>query len=103
MADIEEENKGDGPVKVSAKEFGAKFRSKYEVYRFLTVDACCYLSSYQTVSIYFLKDLATGTKKRKLPIPHVSNFGMFVGIDCKDVQYLYVPMYEGLSIDAILK
>ena len=65
MANIAEEAKSDGPVKVSAKEFAAKFKSKYEVYRFLTVDAHCYLSPYNTVSIYFLKDLAAGTKKCK--------------------------------------
>ena len=65
MANIAEEAKSEGPVKISAKEFAAKFKSKYEVYRFLTVDAHCYLSPYTTVSIYFLKDLAAGKKKCK--------------------------------------
>ena len=60
-----EEQKSDGPVKISAKEFAAKYKSKYEVYRFLTVDAQCYLSPYNTVSIYFLKDLVAGKKKCK--------------------------------------
>ena len=54
-------------VKISAKEFGSKYKSKYEVYRFLTVDAHCYLSPYQTVSIYFLKDICSGAKKCKIP------------------------------------
>jgi len=58
---------GQQAVKVSAKEFAAKYNSKYEIYRFLTVDLAYYLSPYNTVSIYFLKDLASGAKKRK---PH---------------------------------
>ena len=53
-------------TKVSAKEFSAKYKSKYEVYRFLTVDCGHYISPYNTVSIYFLRDLAAGIKRRKL-------------------------------------
>ena len=52
-------------VQISAKEFAAKYKSKYEVYRFMTVDSQFYLSPYNTVSIYFLRDLASGAKKRK--------------------------------------
>ena len=52
-------------VQVSAKQFAAKYNSKYEIYRFLTVDCHYYLSPYNTVSIYFLKDLISGSKKRR--------------------------------------
>ena len=52
-------------MKVSAKEFSAKYKSKYEVYRFLTVDCGHYISPYNTVSIYFMRDLASGAKKWK--------------------------------------
>ena len=50
-------------VGVSAAAFGAKFRSKRECYNFLTVECHFYLPPYDTLTIYFLKDLVTGTKK----------------------------------------
>ena len=50
---------------VDAKTFGAKCSSKREVYNFLTVDVGAYLPSYDSVTIYFLKDLISGTKKCK--------------------------------------
>lgn len=60
-----EEEQAAQRVQVSAKEFASKFKSKYEIYCFLTVEAKCYLSPYNTVSIYFLKDLASGKKPCK--------------------------------------
>ena len=36
-----------------------------EIFTFLTVDVKCYLPAIQTVTIYFLKALITGEKKRK--------------------------------------
>ena len=57
---------GSKKAKISAKEFGAKYKSKYEIFRFLTVDVHAYLSAYHTVSIYFLKDLISGSKRCKL-------------------------------------
>jgi hypothetical protein len=53
-------------VDVSAAAFGAKFRSKRECYNFLTVECKFYLPAYDTLTIYFLKDLITGTKKGKV-------------------------------------
>ena len=52
-------------VNISAKEFEAKYKSKREVYTFLTVDAGAYLPPYDTVTIYFLKDIISGEKKCK--------------------------------------
>ena len=53
--------------KVSAKEFASKFKSKREVYNFLTLDVKAFLPPYENVTIYFLKDLLSGTKKCKKP------------------------------------
>ena len=74
-------------IKISAAEFGAKYRSKRECYNFLSVDCGVYLPSYgklssftriliyynpnchfnlDQVTIYFLKDLISGKKKRSL-------------------------------------
>ena len=50
---------------VTAKEFAAKYQSKRECYNFLAVDAGVYLPAYDQVTIYFLKDLVSGRKKRK--------------------------------------
>ena len=50
---------------ITTAEFAAKFRSKYEVYSFLSIDAMAYLPPPECVTIYFLKDLIRGTKKFK--------------------------------------
>ena len=60
-----EEVKGDGRVRISAAEWQSKYKSKKENFEFLTVHCKAWLSSYDTVTIYFLKDLMTGVKQRK--------------------------------------
>ena len=52
-------------VKLSAKEFAAKFSTKRECFTFLTIDCKAYLPDYDTLTIYFLKDLIAGKKKCK--------------------------------------
>ena len=52
-------------IKISAKEFSAKAKSKREVYILLTVDVKAYLPKYETITIYFLKDLISGKKRCK--------------------------------------
>ena len=51
--------------RVTTAEFAAKFRSKYEVYQFLTIDAKAYLPAPECVTIYFLKEIVRGEKKSK--------------------------------------
>ena len=51
---------------ITTAEFSAKFRSKYEVYQFMTIDAKAYLPAPENVTIYFLKDLIRGVKSCKL-------------------------------------
>ena len=50
---------------LTIKEFAAKFRSKNEVYQFLTVDVKAYLPKKDNVTMYYLKDICTGKKKCK--------------------------------------
>ena len=52
-------------VTITAQEFRAKYNSKKECFNFLSVDCKAYLSSFETVTIYFLKDLIAGQKKCK--------------------------------------
>ena len=80
----------DGPsnVQVVAKEFGAKFKSKRECYHFLSFECGVYLSSYDTVTIYHLRDLISN-KKHKI-------WG-------KDVVHLSVPQYEHLGIKEFIE
>ena len=49
--------------KVTAATFSAKFRSKWEIYVFLTVDAKAYLCNCDNLTIYFLKDVVSGKRK----------------------------------------
>ena len=52
-------------VKVAAKLFASKYNTKRECYRLLSMDLKAYLPRYDTVTIYFIKDLVNGKKKCK--------------------------------------
>ena len=47
---------------VNVKHFASKFATKGEIYRFLTVEVRIYLPDYRTVTIWHLKELASGEK-----------------------------------------
>ena len=59
------EAKGDGRVQISAAEWQSKYKIKKENFAYLTVELGAWLSSYDTVTIYFCKDLIKGTKSCK--------------------------------------
>ena len=48
---------------ITAAAFASKFRSKREIYQFLTLDVQAYLPDCDNLTIYFLKDLIHGKKK----------------------------------------
>ena len=50
-------------MSVNAASFGAKYASKREVYRFLTSEARVYLPSYDTVTIFHMRDLVAGRRR----------------------------------------
>ena len=81
----------------TARELCGKFRSKAEVYRFLTVEVGMYLPKVQQVTIYFLKDLMAGTKKRKYSF---SASLTLCDSDLKVTEYqgIVVPAYESLTV-----
>ena len=56
-------HKAAKPQNMTVSNFGAKFGTKGEVYRFLTVEAKVYLPDFRTVTIWHMKDLASGTKQ----------------------------------------
>lgn len=51
---------------VISSTFSAKFATKGEIWRFLATDCTVYLPSFKTVTIWHLKDLASGIKKVSL-------------------------------------
>ena len=55
----------NGKKRISTATFAAKFRSKSEVYQFLTIDVGAVLPPKEGVTTYFLKDLVMGRKKCK--------------------------------------
>ena len=60
-----EEAKADGRVRISAAEWQSKYKSKKENFEFLTVELGAWLSSYDTVTIYFCKELIKDKKSCK--------------------------------------
>ena len=93
-----EEAKGDGRVRISAAEWQSKYKSKKENFEFLTVELGAWLSSYDTVTIYFCKDLVSGKKKCKCTSP--SN-DTCADIKCDKVKVKFAPQYESLSLERI--
>ena len=55
----------DSDRAVTVATFAAKFRSKREIYQFLTLDVRAYLPPVHTVTVYYLKDIVSGSKKCK--------------------------------------
>ena len=51
--------------RVTTAEFAAKFRSKLEVYNFMSIDVGAYMPAPESVTIYFLRQLARGDRKCK--------------------------------------
>ena len=83
-------NQDGGPAQVivDAKAFGAKFTSKKECYRFLTHDCGAYLASYQSMTIWHMRDLISGDRRR---------------IKESSVKQINVPYFEGLKIESFLE
>ena len=81
-------NHNGGKVYITVKEFEAKYRDKREIYRFLASDVKCYLDSYETMTIWHLKDLAAGNKRKILS---------------KHIKHIDIPQYEGLSISNLME
>ena len=75
-------------VFVSAGEFGDKFQSKGEVFKFLTHDCSTYLPGYESVTIFHMRDLVSGKKIR---------------IKDVDVKHIIVPHFEGLKVETMLE
>ncbi len=59
-------NAANANQSITAAAFASKFKSKREVYLFLTIDCHAYLPAFTNVTIYFMKDLVSGAKKCKL-------------------------------------
>ena len=53
------------PVRLQATELSIRYRSKLELYGFLTKNAGVYLPPPRYVTTYFIKDLFAGRKTRK--------------------------------------
>ena len=85
---------------VNAAAAASKYRSKKELYYFLTVDCKAYLLAYECVTQYFLKQLVKGDKKRKLCPLH---FVLRLGIKCDDFKYIYCPQYENISVKNMMQ
>ena len=73
---------------MTSQEFAARYNSKGEVYRFLATEVGAYVPDYKVVTIWHLKDIAAG--KRRL-------------ILCKDAKQIFVPQFEGLNKEEMLK
>ena len=74
------------PAQVTAAEFAAKFQSKREVYRFLATEVNAYLPPFENVTVWHLRDIQSGTKKR---------------ISSDQAKHINVPQFEGLAIKDI--
>ena len=75
-------------VAVTSTEFSQRFSSKQEAFRFLASEVGIYLDTYETMSIYHLKDIISGQRSR---------------IKSKDVKFVHVPHFSSLSVEKMLE
>jgi len=81
-------------------EFRAKYKSKREVYNLLAVEAKKYLPPVANVTIYFLKECASGIKRRKF---RLQSFTLpYLVLSNEQLRHLSVPNYDTLSLKIIL-
>ena len=66
------------------KTFGAKFGTKAEIYRFLTVEASLYLPPYETITIWHMRDLASGDKTVSTQLYCQRQYLAFFKVEAKD-------------------
>ena len=74
-------------VSISAAAFAAKAASKRELYRFVSHDCGMYLPSYETVTVFHMKDLMNGSRTK---------------IQQTLVKHIAVPHFEGLKVEAMM-
>ncbi len=65
----------------------AKYSSKVEVYRFLSFEVGAYVPPYDSVTVWHLRDLASG--KRKI-------------IKADNVKTIMIPHFDGLTVERML-
>ena len=89
-------------VRVNAAEVAAKFRSKPECYRFLTVNAkaTCQAAKQSPFTSF---ETSFQAKPSVSYLRSKSNhFFVFVlVVKCDDIRYIYCPQYEGLTVDTM--
>ena len=56
-------NAGQAGKQYPSQLFGSRFKSKRDCHRFLSVEVGAYLPTYETVTIYHMRDLISGAKK----------------------------------------
>ena len=76
-------DKENKQVNITSQQFTAKYQSKLELYKFVATECNIYLSSYETVTVWHLRDICAG--KRRI-------------IHSQDVKHIHVPHFEGLTI-----
>ena len=79
--------KGIDLVRVPSIAFGAKYASKREVYRFLTNDCSVYLSSYETMTVWHMRDIVANKRR---------------SIKSDNMSHIIIPQFDGLSIEDLL-
>ena len=88
---------------VTAMAFASKYKSKREVYNFLAINVKAYLPHYDTITIYFLKDVVSGAKKSKFTKSFIILILFHIVVKTDRFQHLSVPQYDGLNIDKMLE
>ena len=74
-------------MQVPSVVFKAKYQSKREVYRFLTNDCGIYLSSYETMTVWHMRDLVANKRRP---------------IRSDQVKTIIIPQFEGLAVEDLL-
>ena len=85
---------------IFAQEFGARFRSKRDCYRILTVEGNAYLPVANVITLYFMKDLISGKRQ----VSYMNRFlDVIKFIKGSKVKHCIVPQYETVSVEVMME
>ena len=88
-------------VQVNLLNLGDKARSKYELYKMLTVEGHMYMPPYKYWSVDFMADIIEGKKRYARVIFPL--FDLIQALKYKDVIIRHLPHVEGLRTENLLE
>ena len=78
---------------ITAASFASKYKSKREIFNFLTVDVNAYLPPYENLTIYFFKDLVCDKKPSEYDILTILLYTSYTVLKANQIRHLAMKVF----------